>query len=78
MHVYVMELSAPEGAGYISVHRTYEGAWAVLQDKIDAWGLRDYYDLSEYGLSEYGGDENSVAADYEDFSYGISRLEVNE
>lgn len=77
MKVYVMEVSINHGggdyAGYTSVHHTYEGAWAKLEQKVDDFDVRAEFELSESGKVS---DEHCTAADYEALSYGISCLTV--
>ena len=49
---HVLELTCPTGAGWKSIHRTYEGAQERLHEKVMAWGLEDLFkaDKLEYGI----------------------------
>lgn len=45
VRVYVMEVEMPaEGVGYLSVHRTMDGARRKLETIVDQWGMRAVYD----------------------------------
>lgn len=73
VHVYVLEVTFFGEYGWTSVHSTYEGAKARLEEKVDEYDARDAYEAQL--ATETAGD-HSTAAGYEGdvVVYGISKL----
>ena len=73
--VYVLELSIGGEYGWTSVHATPEGARARLEEKIDAYVVRDAYEAQLE--AEVSGETSTAAGEDGDVVvYGISHLPV--
>lgn len=77
VEVYVVELNLPDGSGWTSVHRTYEGARRRLEEKAEEWGVAGW--IEGLAAEEVRGDTCTAAGEYGDpATYGISRLPVED
>jgi len=69
---YVLDVTFFGEYGWTSVHTTYEGAQARLEEKVDEYDVRDAYQAAQFGSGNHGstaaGDEGDMVV------WGISKL----
>lgn len=77
VEVYVVELNLSDGTGWTSVHRTYEGARARLEQKAAEWGVIEDLLAAEAGEVK-GAACTASGFEGDPLTYGISRLPVED
>lgn len=73
-YLYVMQLEIIGGGGWISIHRTEEGAFTALVDRC--WDILIAVKSHDYATMLQSGELDDHECCIE--SYGISRLPVKE
>lgn len=77
VYLYVLELTIDGEYGWTSLHHTFDGAIARLEQRVDEYGVRDEYELIR---EEQISGKNCAAAGEEGDTvvYGITYLPVEQ
>lgn len=69
VYVHVLDVTFFGEYGWTSVHRTYDGAWARLEEKVDEYDARAAFDAELKGQPAAGAEGDVI-------TWGISYLPV--